>query len=601
MSHTGLGGPKAPRSGALGGGRAEAIAAEAIPAAVLTGAFALLPFAERKDSIPLVCKRWNRLTKMQPEIWKSCGWDGQELAEGGDAEVDWLRAVDWFLDRSVAVESLMASKVDFSSGTDAPAHSVLFALLGASLHELKLMDCRMDNNFCLSRAGLLGLHSLRHLEIRLSHGRIRWNSVSRLSRLANLEVLCIGCAGSVHDSGSSVSINFPQRLRRLEISGLGKVQAVFPPEVFQSWQRLEKLDLWGTGVRPFPESASTMSKLSELRVWIEPRKGEDPWVGLLGLHGLKHLELQLHDGLPVWRELRQLSQLRSLEMLHVDFEIQNAVWEDDCSAPAVISFPHRLRSLRLRCFGKINAALSPQAFQNWQRLETLDLWGTEVQSLPVSVSSLTNLVDLHIWTKFRLGDNTWAGLLNLRSLRRLELHLDDGLPAWTSISQLSKLPMLQMLHVEFIGQGIGYEHGRFMPIFIRFPQKLNSLRIRGFGKINAVLPMEALLTWKDMEALDLGGTEVQSLPASVAFLTKLTELRVWTKTNLAESTWTGLRCLTGLRHLELRLGDGFPSWNSMSQLSRLKCLESLHVDFMGRKFAMNAANPLLFAPLEGAK
>ncbi|CAD7696817.1 unnamed protein product [Ostreobium quekettii] len=409
-----------------------AVGVEAIPDAVLADIFELLPFEERRDTVPLVCKWWSRLTVSEPHIWKHCRWDGQERREDDDnsgemsGTIDWPRVVEWFIARAEGVQTLQVSNFEFRFSPEVPTFSVLLALLCPSLRELRLVRCKMGRD---SWMGLLCLQGLRRLDLLLNDRLMSWRSISHLSRLTNLDALHIEYVNRTFEYESDIpgpiTVPFAQKLTTLRLKNFGDLKAIVPSWCFEKWRGMEMLDLCGTEVMSLTESISVLTNLAELHVWTQSKLPTE-------ISRLTNLRMLSTRDTPSLGALCGMSRLRELE-----FNLNRAF--ESVEDLQVMSGLAMLTSLKFKWPG----GYFPQELTGLSALRYLDLSDDSLSDLP-SGPYLDNLTELDLsWNGFSQVPGV---LWRASNLVRLSLAYNDEL----ELGELAVDAILEMEDLLFL-------------------------------------------------------------------------------------------------------------------------------------------------------
>ncbi|CAD7701239.1 unnamed protein product [Ostreobium quekettii] len=420
---------------------------EGLPDAVLADVFSRLPFDERRQVVPCVCKRWNALSCNEHSIWRTCFLSGRELSRCGSSKVDWRQVVNWFVRRSRAVEALHIFKVDFRTAQMPALLPMLMALLCHSLKFVKLTMCQFS---CGALDGLLCLCWLRQLRVQLTRSLPTWEPVGQLSCLQSLEVLDVGFSTWPKEKESrletgSMLVNFPQRLTELRLTSWGCVSAVVPPDAFHCWGHLELIDLSGTEVQMVPESGAHLSSLGTLSI-----NNEQILPSFTMLTSLRTVAIENPTSVAMLATMTWLESLCLHCMEATDVELQG------------LSGLSALASLLLGCC-ELHSV--PEPVVGLSTLTELSLWGNSISTLPPGcyLSSLTSLdltkndftavpgvlahstglvrLDLSENGLLQLGDDAVDLLLGLSCLESLSL--GGNSMAWSQESARSLVRLAQ--------------------------------------------------------------------------------------------------------------------------------------------------------------
>ncbi|CAD7704121.1 unnamed protein product, partial [Ostreobium quekettii] len=166
--------------------------------------------------------------------------------------------------------------------------------------------------------------------------------------------------------------------------------------------------------------------------------GEESWQGLLCLHNLKRLEVQMEVGVLIWQSILAMSSLAKLEVLEISFpnEPTGPRHRNVTKGSASIEFPLKLREQSLRKMGRVQVAIPKQACQNWRGLEVLNSVKTYVLKRPCLVTLLSNLRQLDL-SPMSKPPGSLAQLASLTRLSLWKTQSVSGLSAATGMHTLS--------------------------------------------------------------------------------------------------------------------------------------------------------------------
>ncbi|KAL3135740.1 hypothetical protein ABBQ38_006209 [Trebouxia sp. C0009 RCD-2024] len=367
---------------------------------LLIRVFGWLPFHQRHETIPLVCRKWAELTSVPCPLWEHPCIDLQLYVDNHsrgtsidqqEVIVRWANVLQWFSVRASWVHSIEIRNFseDFAAQHDCPSGGLasLFGTLWDYLENLYISNCapvmRPDDLVhlaCFSKLVRLNIDSLR--------GPVEARQLNHLGRLTNLQELRILFAG--HGLEQNLLGGFPnhltalRKLRELELTSVGPGAFISLPESISNWVELRDLQLYRCGFEKVPENISALSKLDTLLM-----EG-------FSTPGLGSIELPDH-----------MSRLTSLRRLILSGWCYS-------SLPRVVG---RLSQIQELDFSFNPLPSLPSDFQCWHNLEVLKLNCCELQKLPEAVRSCSKLIQLDVAANDDLDAiPTGAYLANLRDL-----------------------------------------------------------------------------------------------------------------------------------------------------------------------------------------
>lgn len=369
---------------------------------LLIRVFGWLPFHQRHETIPLVCRKWAELTSVPCPLWEhpcidlQLYIDGHRRGTSTDQEkviVRWASVLQWFSIRASWVHSIEIRNFseDFAVQHDCPpgGFASLFGTLWDYLENLYISNCalvmRADDLVhlsCFSKLVRLNIDSLR--------GPVEARQLNHLGRLTNLQELRILFAG--HGLGQNLLGGFPleltalRKLRELELTSVGPGAFVSLPNSISNWVELRDLQLYRCGFEKLPETISALTKLDTLLM----EGFSTPGLGSIELpDSMSKLTLLQRLVLSGWcysslpGVVGRLSHIQEL-----DFSFNPLP-----SLPSDLQCWHNLKVLKLNC---CELQKLPEAVRSCSRLLQLDVAANDdLDALPTG-PYLTNLIDLDL-------------------------------------------------------------------------------------------------------------------------------------------------------------------------------------------------------------
>ncbi|XP_048437600.1 disease resistance protein RPV1 isoform X4 [Pyrus x bretschneideri] len=314
------------------------------------------------------------------------------------------------------------------------------------------------------------------------------------TKVPNLErLICASCISLVEVHPSILTLT---NLVLLDLSGCNKLTILASNIRMQS---LETLDLSRcSSLEMFPEILEVMEELQELN--LSQSKIKELPSSINNLTGLRYLKL---------KDCKELKSLPSI----------------------------RMKSLKtLDLSGCSSLEMFPEILEVMEELPELDLSGSKIKELPLSINNLTGLRYLNL--KYCMELKSLPSLIHMRSLKNLYLY---------GCSSLEMFPEILEVMEELAELNLSRSKIKELPSSINNLTGLRYLKLKDCKELKS-LPS---IRMKSLKTLDLSGcSSLEMFPEILEVMEELPELDL--SGSKIKELPSSINNLTGLRYLNLK-------------------------------------------------
>ncbi|KAK9932696.1 hypothetical protein M0R45_019921 [Rubus argutus] len=386
--------------------------------------------------------------------------------------------------------------------------------------------------------------------------------VSDLSGIPNLQTLDLqGCKNLVE---VHYSVGFLDKLESINLGGCSTL-VIVPTTV--SWNSLRNLLLFNcTRLESFIETVNKMQSIEKLSLFGSGIKGLPSWIGYLT--SLRELNV---SGTPLKKLPLSIGGLTSLRRLYLSrtliTELPSSIGDLTSlahlglSGTRIIKLPSLigdLASLVILDLSHSPIKELPSSIGDLISLERLDLSHSPIEELPLSIGGLTSLIELDV--SETLITELPSSIGDLTSLERLDLSHSPIKELSSSIGGLTSLGKLDVSNclIKELPSSIGGltslgELYVYKTLITELPSSIGDLTSLTDLRLSETLIIKLPSSIGDLASLtklDVSESSIKELPSSIGYLTSLRKLDV--SGTLIEELPSSIASLIYLKYLFVR-------------------------------------------------
>ncbi|XP_048437598.1 disease resistance protein RPV1 isoform X2 [Pyrus x bretschneideri] len=375
-------------------------------------------------------------------------------------------------------------------------------------------------------------------ELNLSQSKIKElpSSINNLTRLRYLKLK------DCKELKSLPSIRM-KSLKTLDLSGCSSLEMF--PEILEVMEELPELDLSGSKIKELPSSINNLTGLRYLNLKYCMELKSLP--SLIRMQSLETLDLSRCSSLEMFPEILEvMEELQELNLSQSKIkELPSSINNltglrylklKDCkelkSLPSI-----RMKSLKtLDLSGCSSLEMFPEILEVMEELPELDLSGSKIKELPLSINNLTGLRYLNL--KYCMELKSLPSLIHMRSLKNLYLY---------GCSSLEMFPEILEVMEELAELNLSRSKIKELPSSINNLTGLRYLKLKDCKELKS-LPS---IRMKSLKTLDLSGcSSLEMFPEILEVMEELPELDL--SGSKIKELPSSINNLTGLRYLNLK-------------------------------------------------
>ncbi|XP_050154529.1 disease resistance protein RPV1-like isoform X7 [Malus sylvestris] len=318
------------------------------------------------------------------------------------------------------------------------------------------------------------------------------------------------------------------------------------PEILEGMEELEELNLSGSKIKELPLSINNLTGLSHFKLkHCEELKSLPSCIHMkclktFNLYGCSSLEMfpSISEGIEGLEKL-DLSEAKIKELPPSINNLTGLSHFNLKYCKQLKSLPSKIRMRSLKTFnlsGCSSLEMFPEISKGMEELEELNLSGSKIKELPLSINNLTGLSHLNLEHCMEL--KSLPSSIRMKSLKTLELYGCSSLEMFPEISECieglkelnlsgSKIKELPLSINNLTGLShLNLKHCvelKSLPSSICM-KSLKTLDL--YDCSNLEMFPEILEGMEELEELDLSGSKIKELPLSINNLTGLSHLKL---------------------------------------------------------------------------